>query len=144
MVSVSAGTAGQAQIQASRSLPCRLTRRFASSGLPGPETLATAGREQGDTGHERASSGDPLTGGGPDDLSSHVREPDRILTKGLWRGGPVNGELIQRIAERVHRWLNEVVPDNLCRLSFGGTDKRTGNLRDMISLIEGDTLGLGI
>lgn len=68
----------------------------------------------------------------------------RRATALLWRGGPVNGELIQRIAERVHRRLNEVVADNPCRLSLGGTYKRAGNLRDMISFIEGDNLGLGI
>src|SRR6516165_9038574 len=57
---------------------------------------------------------------------------------------PAESELVQGVAEGVHRWLDEVVADCLYRLGLGGLDQRTGDLRDMCRLVERDVLGLGV
>ncbi len=62
----------------------------------------------------------------------------------LWCSGPANGKPIQRIAKRIDRRLNEVVPDSPRCLGLGGRYERARNLRGVIRFIEGDLLGLGI
>jgi aminoglycoside 3-N-acetyltransferase len=81
---------------------------------------------------------------GPRSAESQQRFPLRRDSCRLWCSCPVNGKPIERIAKRIHRWLNEVIPNCLCGLGLRGSHQRARHIRRMLGLVEGNLLGLGI
>ncbi len=62
----------------------------------------------------------------------------------LRRAGPAQAEAGQRVAQRVHRRLDEVVPDDLRGLLLGRADQRAGDLRIVRGLVKGQVLRLRV